>query len=304
MKKKLLVGLLLCLVFACTKENDSAQPVKSEKKSMLKISVSDFIKKTQPIPGASGRLASKASASRDSSLTGISDIYYCMFAEDGSVVSYIHQTSLETNFGTISDSIKPGTYWLTVAASPVPIATNPTWGLLIIPTNNNYISGAFPDIFYKRQLITVAQDSVNIAIPILERIMSRLEVNILDMTSSDSVSVFVRQENAIINLFSGTSQMEATITGNLTIKSNSLGSFSDFIANNEPGNVIVVDIFYKNRTTQSWQTKSIVTAMQKNTQTIISGNLFQLANLPDRVNTEFSIIINKNWNATPNVIHF
>jgi hypothetical protein len=305
MKQKLLVGLLLCVVFACTKQNDTTPPVTNQQKSVLKISVADFIQKVKPMLATSARESSSSSTARDSSLTGISDIYYFLFSQDGQVVSYRHQTSTESNFGTISDSIPAGTYWATVAASPAQIDVYPSEGLFSIPTVDNTISGAFPDIFYSRQLVTIGQEPISVSMPTLERIMSRLEVNIPDMISSDSVSIAVRYENAAIKLFTGTSVDGFAFGGGLSVTQRSVGVFSDLVAKNSTGGSrITLNIIYRERSTQNMKTKSVDVYMYTNRTTVVSGKLFQPIVEPGRVNGDFTITVNKEWNNNPNVVDF
>ena len=300
MKKKLLVGLLLCAVFACTKQNDADQPVKNQKKSALTISVADFIKKTKPLSATSGRQSSSSTA-RDSSLTGITDIYYFVFTGTHTIVSYKHQTSLESNFGTISDSLLPGNYWVTVTATAAPLVVRTDRAELEIPSVNYSIANAYPDAFYSGQSITVTQQPLSVSMSTLLRIMSGLEVNIVDMTASDSANVSIMNEYGVINLHDGHATDDPILYGTLPIANRSLGTYSDFVGNYNA----MVYINYKDRITQSWKTKSIwVDNLQPNTQTILSGKLFSPVTVPDRVGAGFEISVNKNWYGTPYVIHF
>lgn len=304
MKRKLLAGLLLCLAFACTKQNEPDEPVKNQKKSVLKINVDDFIKKTKPFPAVSGR-ASSASTARDSSLAGISDIYYCLYANSYTVVSYRHQTSLDSDFGTISDSILPGTYTIALAASAAPVTFGGEHRLLVIPSIDNVPSGPFPDIFYKNQSVTVAGDTTNIEMPTLSRIMARINVNILDLTPTDSVTVYLPAQPAVIDLWAGVGLDDwpgYAIYGSVALSNESLGNYSTLLAVSYDHYLPLV-IRYKDRVTQQWKNKTISVDVYRNTQTVVTGKLYDPISGPKSVGTNFSISINKDWSSTPKVIN-
>lgn len=257
------------------------------------------------MPTNSVRKSSSASTARDSSLTDISDIYYYLFSQDGQVVSYKHQTSQESNFGTISDSIAAGTYWVTVAASPAEIDLYTSEGILVIPMFGNQITSPFPDIFYNRQLITVGQEPVSVSMPTLDRIMSKLEVNIQDMAPSDSVSVTVMEEYQLIPLFTGNGVNSVALGGDLSVTQRSMGFFSDLVARStSTGTRTNLNIHYRERSTQNMKTKSVEVYMYRNRTTVVSGKLFQPVVAPDRVNGDFTITVNKEWNNNPNVVDF
>jgi hypothetical protein len=305
MKRKLLSALCLCVtLFACTKENDAPKPADTEKKSVLKISVTDFIKTVQALPSPFARQASAASTLRDSSLVNISDIYYFIFDDNANVISYKHQSSLESNFGTISDSLRPGTYRMAISATAAPVNVNTSFAYFTIPASNNTVTSAFPDIFYHGQDITVAKDSANLVTPVLKRIMGHLEVNIQDMIDSDSANVSVRYDDGSINLYSGTSGLEPSIFGPLPLQRRSLTTFSDFIASTNSNTAIAIDIQYAERVTHRMVTKTITTQMYKNTKTVISGKLFQPVTVPDKENNNSNVGVDTKWSDSVRVINF
>src|SRR5687767_8157836 len=112
--KKILPALLsLCILYACKKDATTTPASSQEAKKLVKFSVSDFIIQQENLRVGNGRIAA------DSSLAKISDIYYLLYKSDSTKLNYIHQdtTVNKTNFGTISDSLAPGNYFVAMIAT-------------------------------------------------------------------------------------------------------------------------------------------------------------------------------------------
>jgi hypothetical protein len=307
-KKLLLMSTLVMLLFACSKDDKHQELSPNNQKSgqniPFKVSISDFIKKVEVLPMPGGRVANThGTVTRDSSLFGkVSDIYLIAYNEIGFPAINTHQRSGSSDFGIISDSLPAGDYTIVVLASSDSLNI-PSYSALEAYLNPDQTFKAFPDIFYKKTSINISNTqspSFNLT---LDRLVGRLEVNILDAPaiSQDSiVDVTMRYEHTIFDFLVDFTTYRET-PEYFPIKRRSQNLFSDFIMNTKTE--VTVTISYIDRISGQRLKKVIEhVTMERNKSTILTGKLYPTSN-PDDGKTDFNLGLNNTWKPEK-VVHF
>lgn len=180
--KKLIPALLTLVVFlnACKKdENNSEQPIDKNTMYPVQFSIGDFVPVVGDIDGRkSGSTSGTATSLKLSD--NINYIVYKVFEANtpNSLVKTIYQTSLDTSFGHIKDTLPAGNYLVAVTASK---------GIFFTGDINSSISvaGTLPgtDVFYKKMIISVSgavDQTLN-----LDRIVAKMKITFKDQIPYD-----------------------------------------------------------------------------------------------------------------------
>ncbi|MCW3464828.1 FimB/Mfa2 family fimbrial subunit [Chitinophaga nivalis] len=313
MKKLLLIPVLASLLFSCKKEDSTSTTTVPKEKRPVQFSIADFIREEENLGSAHGR-AIQATASQDTApAVRLSDIYYLAYNDNGVKVSYRHQDTVNqrATFGTIADSLAPGTYTIVFIASEKPIYTE------ALTFNNNINAhyfgpeltgvGVLPmgDLFYKKLQVTVSAAGNIATQPVtLDRIVGRLEVNILDaLPATDNNGYIWTQVNPITlfyNIYNNTVRPPEYTWDWRGTRINQ-NTFRDYILGSD--SAFNVTIHYRDKNTGADQVKVINNVKcNTNKKTIIKGYLYGVPGNPG--GPAYQVRINQDWNTSSNVINF
>jgi hypothetical protein len=294
MKKTIPALLLACVLFACKKDTNSIESPASQSKVPVKFSLENFLVSQQDMSN-NGRVET------DPSLTGFYRLYYMAFASDGSTASYIEQDSTNTNFGIISDSLLPGTYTVVLGAwnrmnnVSAPNITAKHDELASAEFTNLYARNA-GDFFYKKLQITVSNGSPSNNDVTLNRLVGYLKVELKDaLPGSDpfealTVDIENVPQSYMINTDLATnnySQYHMDRTSQTTWEYYNFGSST-------PANL---HLNWRDKTTNTWQSRSIQINFTANKKTIVSGYLHGVPSAGS-----FTTKVSPNWSTDSTVV--
>jgi hypothetical protein len=309
MKKAILFSIMASLLlFSCKKEhsggNGTGNPVSKTYK--VNFNVSGFSQSTITTGINKTGVNSLKANSTTTTAPNMDFIYYYVFDSGGKQLHFATQDSTESNFGTISDVLPAGTYTIIIGAGkkgfstftyPVPVNT---WFFSYNKTRNTEPNNHWQDTFYDKFQVTVSGDiNQNVT---MSRLIGVLEINILDVIppTAKNITISVNNEDYFYTIFPGEtpSQPDTLMSNNiLPAAVNGTANYKkDIIIGNTttPFNVVIVCSDASNKTLGT-ATISGVTC-QKNTKTILSGNLFGQG-------SSFNITLNP-LNPTPITVPF
>jgi len=153
------------MLFACKKETanntdfvNNKPPI--EVKKSIRISIGDFIQNQENLKAVK-RKKTNPQTNRNAEYAALSDVYYVAYTSDGTRINFIHQDTINNsnNFGTISDSLAPGSYTIVLIASEKPLYTQ-TISSTLSPNVSSHSFGPsmiggigidpLGDLFYKK----------------------------------------------------------------------------------------------------------------------------------------------------------
>lgn len=299
MKKTIPALLLACVLFACKKDTNSDETPSSVSKVPVTFNIENFQVSQQDM-SENGRVET------DPTLSSFYKIFYMAFANDGTTASYIEQDSTNSKFGTISDSLLPGTYTIAVGAH------NRT-----VPSSFTYITAKYAslssaefynvwarntaDFFYKKVQVTVNATGNQVVTDLsLNRIIGNLKVNLKDaLPTSDpngaiTVNVLGVPQSYMINpdtVANRYSDVPMDRTSQTTWEYNIFGS-------NRP---LTVMLSWRDKVTGAYQSKTITNVtVSPNKKTIITGYLY---GVPTNVGAgDVFVRTNQNWSSDSTVI--
>ncbi|SKA14955.1 Fimbrillin-A associated anchor protein Mfa1 and Mfa2 [Chitinophaga eiseniae] len=299
--------LITMLLFSCKKNsggNDVTPPPAAAEKVAVKFGVSDFTREITDF-GRSMNTNTRAGSLKDY----ISFFYYMAYDNTGKLASSKIQTQDSLIFGSISDSLRPGSYTIVMIGAKnrpyidgggVATPTDPS-----LPLDRAYISFMPGDIvkgnevFLKKFSININGDSIvpNVS---LTRIVGKIELTIQDSTSFHHTTANLSMDSQAYYIGSGTiADPYVTVGGDPYVTSLSVGSLEAFVLNNK--NPFDIRIKGYNASNQLLASKTITNVqIQWNKKLILKGKLFS----PD-IDPNFSIDASLNdWSADSTIINF
>lgn len=188
---KEIIALLTIILFfsACSKKanNDEGQPdpVNNSKKYPVQINVTSFSQETGSFDGRKAGVTARTSA--DSLRQYVNYLLYNVYDTTALRIKTIYQTSSDSTFGVIRDSLPAGKYVISITASKDSAFKDPADYVDPIYTRDGVgLLGRIPgtDIFYKRVQINV-DGAVNQPME-LARVVSKLKINLKDQMPFDA----------------------------------------------------------------------------------------------------------------------
>lgn len=320
MKTMFVGAIALCLLFfACKKNNNPEKPVppppSDQKKVAVTFDASGFTQETTDLPNSK-----LAKAAADSLGNYVRYFWYLAYDNRNQEVSrQFQKSSMGSNFGTIKDSLQPGgPYTIVMFASPYNLQFNggdSIGGCCLsrVPPKLSLDSAflsfrvadwyATKEAFYKKFTININNDTV-VSTATLNRIVGKVEVNILDAIASQNIDVVVDKESR--NYFFKTDQCEDPFSEKFgsgkyitSFTRVSATKFERFFLNNKTDMVLIITAYDGNyriivqrkvRFNNAWNKKVVVT-----------GRLFGPAIDP---NFGFKVSLNSDWDADSTQLGF
>ncbi|HEY8895391.1 MAG TPA: hypothetical protein VIM79_11275 [Niastella sp.] len=297
--KKIIPALLLASVlFACKKDTNSDETPSAVSKVPVTFNIENFQVSQQDM-SENGRVET------DPTLAKFYKVFYMAFASDGKTASYIEQDSTNSRFGTISDSLLPGTYTVAVGAHNRTVPSSFTYitakyASLASAEFYNVWARNTADFFYKKVQVTVNASGNQITDLSLNRIIGNLKVDLKDaLPTSDpngaiTVNVLGVPQSYMINpdtVANRYSDVPMDRTSQTTWEYNIFGS-------NRP---LTVMLSWRDKVTGAFQSKTITNVtVAPNKKTIISGYLY---GVPTNVSAgDVFVRTNQNWSTDSTVI--
>ncbi|WPV64463.1 FimB/Mfa2 family fimbrial subunit [Chitinophaga sp. LS1] len=186
--KNILLGsaMISVILFACKKDNFTTQPNKDQK-FPVRIAIERFTQTSEDFDGRK-KSSTNAKDAADSLADYIQHLYYLVYNNSNTLVKRINQTTADSSFGLIQDSLAAGHYTIALVGSK-----NETYigGDPLFHFQDELAFFDFPggDVFYKKTGIDVT-DSIAIAVN-MDRVVSKLKVQIQDAipTSVKNISI-------------------------------------------------------------------------------------------------------------------
>ena len=325
MKKAILFTLVASLLLSsCKKDhsggNNTITPVPKTYK--VNFNVSGF---TQTITNAATNKL-QTNSLKTAAITGIGgnldQLFYYVFDSQGKLVHFLSQDSTTTKFGNISDSLPAGTYTVVIGAGkkgfniftsgPGDTPEN-DWYFSYTPNyyySLNKIIAPWEDTFYDKFQITVAGDiNQNVS---LNRIVGQLQVVVLDAipAAANSITVSINPEDIAFRFYPTEQLIGQTLTGppatgvttlDTSFISSAAKGTTNYTITSLVGNTInpftVKITMYDASQNIIGSAEADNVTCQKNTRTILSGNL-------TGSNNGFNITVGGAWNPNPITIPF
>ncbi len=311
-KLSLAVCALSLSLFACKKDSAPETPATAGagKKVALTVRTKDFLQQVEGIPGSNNKTTGTAGALRDSALAAkVSFINYMLFDGSGNLLHMkTQQADWDQDFGTIYDSIAPGTYTVLLTASQTPLAMNAVDHLadcaFSVPLANQGLIDRTPDIFYSKENVAVTDGTEAMELnATLDRVVGNLQVNILDVpqpsNGDTSASIYITPEAPLF--YGGSGLPGFGPIGAVTAKVHRVGvnTFSAYVLNT--ASAFSVTINYVDLLTGQPKTKVINNVQcYKNRRTILSGYLYG----GEPVDSGIKVILLDSWSGDNNEIAF
>lgn len=297
MKKSLLALSIAGLAFAsCQKDGATpaspAQPLdRTGKKYPVEIKLQQFVQQTGPME-KNGRSA--GSQLKDPDLADkVAYIEYRVFNGSQLVSAKSqHKTDNPANFGSLRDSLPAGTYTVSLVASNSPI-------LLMSDKWINFESAMevrTDDVYRKSFSIDVsAGGSSTVADVTLERAMSKVELNILDLQQiqnlNRAVIVEVYPANYRIDIETGNADSWDGPRAQLISRSAS-GLYEGYVVPNTQANLVIRVM--DNLTGTFVGHKEFPVTFERNKKLIVTGYMMAP---PSGTNGNFDIQLNQAWDG-------
>lgn len=175
MKKNILYSALISLFFFACKKDNSTTPNKDQKYP-VRITIDGFTQTSEDFDGQK-KSAGNTKAAADSLADYIQHLYYLVYNNSNTLVKRIDQSSADTGFGLILDSLAAGHYTIALVGSKnaTYIGGDPLFGGQDEIAFFDLPGG---DVFYKKLGIDVT-DSIATAVN-LDRVVAKLKIQIQD----------------------------------------------------------------------------------------------------------------------------
>ncbi|HEY8957473.1 hypothetical protein [Chitinophaga sp.] len=213
MKAMSACAIALCLLFfACSKDDkpiEKPSPSGPKEKVAVTFSATGFTQETVDL--ANSRTTLAATAATDSMGRYVNYFWYLAYDNKGKEISRKFQkSSLGSNFGVVKDSLQPGgPYTIVMFASPFNLEFNgpdtianggyPYRNPAPLSLDSAFLSFRVVDwywtkeAFYKKFTININNDTI-VAARALDRIVGKVEVNILDANANQNITVRIDKE--------------------------------------------------------------------------------------------------------------
>jgi hypothetical protein len=302
-----MLAISMCL-FACKRDNTSSPDPIPETKEKVPFSfdLTDFIQRTEVM----GRKKPGGHTSRDSSLNGITDIYYVIVDGHAQFAGYKHQNIVtdSADFGKIRDTLYASNYTACILASDTTLEISNSAGASDIKLYT-YISPSntlipFKDLFYKQIAFTLDRATSQSREITLDRAVANLYVEVQDATVNPDyeVSVTLQNENTVTTVFNLAGWGPFTYA--LLMSRISSTTFSNNIINTLGGKIVTITA--RNKVTGEQVQKVIDNIVcYKNKRTTLTGSL-GIPGIPASTGSvkEFELKVNDNWDPIDNNIGF
>jgi hypothetical protein len=313
------VALLMVLFASCKKsDNNGNLPPNGAQKFPIRFDVSGFSQVIEDFNRDAGLSSTSplAKGGADTIKNYINHIYFYVFA-GVSALKEIHQTSADTAFGHIIDSMPAGNYSIVMIGSKDPVNIQNTYG------DDRFLVFGLPgtDVFYKKVDVSIS-GAINQTM-ILERIVSKLKIVIKDKiptgTKSIKISLLSDPQRGGLEVVSWILN-KLRISNGKPVDGNQQGmtgyapdvidtdtligkqNFStEYILYSPLTTKTIVNILSQDATGAKISEKNIYNvSLLPGKRTVLSGNLFDSTNL-DGVNTSIG---NGEWSRDSVLINF
>lgn len=314
MKKTIPTLLLACVLFACKKEKnaDSIESPSSDAKVPVKFSVQNF-QLSQEDMSVNGRVQT------DTSFKRFSNVYYMAYKwmvnpvnnqYENVNVSYIFQDTVnnKSNFGVISDSLAPGTYTISLAATTEKLSVfgQGQWiyaqSYIGAKSNDGYRMGEF---FHKWTTVTInAGDNPPTVDVSLERKVGLIKLDFKDaLPSSDpngQVDFYVTRVSRGFTI-ADEKGTNPEYSNRLTLRRTSQTTWEDFLTVYPASNIVDIYLNWKDKVTGAPMSKIFTNVtVTPNKKTIISGYLYGAPLNPGGGN--YILKLNQTWSSDSTVL--
>lgn len=305
--------ILLSILLASCKKDDSKKGDSSQDQTLRKVSFNIGFSKS--ITGtAVNSLQTNAIDSSFISNPNIVVLYYEVFDSNGDALRLTQQLSKDPGFGSYTDNLRPGTYTIVVAAGQDGLKIKPLGASDLGNINNNALNydgrplyGSFGDTFYKKFTITVSDTDIIKEVS-LDRIVTQVEINILDAIPANTASLIVEgfSTSSSFLVGSGTASGEKIVQMSSSIQPSSWGTKNFHMAwIYLPGPSTTLKLHFlclsavdNSATPGSFKIlaeKYIDATVFPNRKTILTGTLFGSS----ASGSGFKATIDTAWDATP-----
>jgi hypothetical protein len=298
--KSLFPLLILALIFTgCQKSGNNPEPQTEVKKMEVTFMVADF---DQSVKGFAAVNTKGTMAVGDTLSNYADNLYYAIYAADGSYVKSATQSKANANFGRITEQLPPGTYDVFL------VATKNGFGSFA-GTGSTYSTASFSppiannwsEFFSKNINITVAGTPLTQNVR-LDRAVGRLDVVLLqEMPSTVSkISITVDKEASDMLFKTGLPTTYASTKRDFTIPAADAGvknrAYSVLTVNTATDINVTIQAF--DAAGAKLAEKVVTTRVNKSQRTTLSGNLFSPAE------ANFTVFVNPLWNPSGAVVTF
>ena len=305
MKKALLSCLLAVIVVSSCKKEQKKPAEDPEKTYAVNFNLSGFTTDISPAPQRTN-----AVIGTNALPSSVTRLFYRVYNSTNTLIRKIDQDSSTTNFGKIADRLPTGTYKVYLCAGTnISISEDgsPATALLETRWFQGYPT-KWNDTFVKNLSLTVNDGDSNQNVT-MERIVTKIAVKILDKVP-DNANKLVIELDKDYNYYSlatnapvaatipGIDYMLKTRTKEVLFTAADKGTlnYTTSMINLYTGNDVKVTIScydINNKLIAQRVVNNVI--LQKNTQTILSGNLFTADSTP------FNITINMGWDSGYNI---
>jgi len=284
--------LLLIVLFSCKKDKGSG--ITNNKKYLVSFNLDGF--KQQILGSNSSRLNTNSVVSDTGSIKAMFDsIGYVVYDSGGKLIHFkTFSTKGFTN--SITDSLPSATYKIAFYAFQAGLITNTYQGLISYPSN------IWKDTYAKTVAVTVTSNNLNQTIT-LERIVADIQFIIKDPIPADAIrfDLALSQEWGSYSIFYSVPYTPASSSYSITIPASARGQSNFKIDHLTLGSTTPISFtldYIGLHTYLHREAKNV--SVQKNQQTIYTGNLFGGTSN----NNGFQASVNQVWNPTPTVVSF
>ncbi|MGV3508948.1 MAG: FimB/Mfa2 family fimbrial subunit [Sphingobacteriaceae bacterium] len=185
MKKLLFILTCTLFLFSCKKTENSPP---EEVLTPVFFSVANFSQKTGEISKSNSSISEQGDTLRNY----VKHFYYRVYNAEGKLIKVKNQTSSQTTFGTVSDTLSPGDYTFVFAASVKALQFSGT----SLDDASFFLgdTAVWDDTFSKKIAITVGSTPVNESVR-LNRVVAGLELNLLQELPSHILALQIIAEN-------------------------------------------------------------------------------------------------------------
>jgi hypothetical protein len=294
MKKALLLAVLVSVyLFSCKKDNKSPSGTKYK----VKFNVSGFSQQIVDVASKNKQLTGFNADQAAPTTYAIDVLHYYAYDSSNKLVTSINQDSTFSSFGTIDDSLLPGTYSIVIAGSKAGVVYNP---------GTNYLAGniggyvPWHDTFFQEFSLTVGTQPINQNVT-LKRIVGKLSVLITDKLPATASTLSITVNEAYSYYFSvqaPSSLYQYTFTNTIPASAIGTANYKQSIIMMNTLSPFTAVIACADATGKVLAQSTIANvSLQQNTETILSGALFGS-------NVGFGLTLNQVWNAAPITIKY
>jgi hypothetical protein len=222
-----------------------------------------------------------------------------------SVRQILQNSNIESNYGSIVDSLPAGTYTVIMAAGQNGLQMVTGGGQTVLSyQGQTLLNGIWGDTFEKTFQLTVTNGPVNQNV-VLNRIVAKLEADFTDAIPANAsrVTMNINQDYFNYNVNGGQLAAPDTVTYSFPVPASAIGtktfSISHVVLNTTtPFSVILTAYDSSNKVIATHLVTNVT--CHDNQRTILTGNF---SNQSGNTNPGFSITLDPNW-GTPTVVHY